>query len=451
MKLTCIDTFSGIGGISLGLRDFITTIQYCEWDSYCQQVLLERMSEGRIDRAPIHNDIKNLYISPAIKPNMLCGGFPCQDISSIGLQKGITEGERSSMFYHMMRIVDECPTISIVFLENVANILSVGMKEVVEELTKRHFNFQWMLLSAADQGAPHVRNRWFCLASKANQPLPDITLPSNLTPPNIWQTEPLTRITFKPSIKEDASYDPQWINRCHTLGNSVVPSVVREAFITLYKNAMKWQNITECFGDYAVDISPTTQIFPESGLVYGNKLYYLPKKLSTTKPHSIPITIFKDDKLQTLMNFPTPRRGITHPSSLTDRSIRDLPTILVYSEQNNEYLKQANLKRHDKLHTQILPNINYIEWMMGYEANWTKIINSTKKQDTSKEIEEQNNIQPIEKKPNRLNGMHVLMREMVGKDVKTVAERWRGLSTEEKEVYSRKAKSLLMSSQTTLN
>lgn len=199
MIMDYIDVFSGIGGISLALKGYVNTVLYCEQNAYCQAVLTERMKQGTLDKAPIHPDIKTLYMPNGSKPRMIGGGFPCQDISGIGLQKGIEEGERSSLFFEIMRIVDECKSIDFVFLENVANISKCGMKEVVTELKKRGFNFQWLTRSASSMGAPHVRSRWFCLAIREGCVFPDLDLEEldADTPDFDWSKEPCPRSTFE--------------------------------------------------------------------------------------------------------------------------------------------------------------------------------------------------------------------------------------------------------------
>jgi len=151
--MLAVDVFSGTGGISLALRGLVHTLQYCEINPYCQAVLSQRMKEGKLDKAPIHADISTLHISPLTSPNMIVGGFPCQDISSMGLQNGIAEGTRSGLFLEIMRIVDECPSIHAVFLENVHNILKCGIQEVITELAARGFHFQWTTRSAGSMGA----------------------------------------------------------------------------------------------------------------------------------------------------------------------------------------------------------------------------------------------------------------------------------------------------------
>ncbi len=93
----------------------------------CQHVPVKRMKTGDLHKAPIHGDIKTLHVSTVNPPNMLCGGVPCTDISSIGLQKGINDETSSGLFLEMVRIIDDTPSIDILFLENVSNIIKCGM------------------------------------------------------------------------------------------------------------------------------------------------------------------------------------------------------------------------------------------------------------------------------------------------------------------------------------
>lgn len=425
MKLTCIDTFSGIGGIALGLRDFVSPLLYCDVDPYCQSVLLERMKDGDLDKAPIHNDIKNLYISEHMNPDMICGGFPCQDISTIGLRKGIVNGNMSNMFYEIMRIVDECPSIQYIFLENVSNILNCGMKEVVDECTKRGFNLQWLVKSARSMGAPHLRERWFCLACKPGADLSSLCLePDDM---NVWTKEPHKRVTFKPDIKEDNSYDPNWVTRCQTLGNTAVPCVVRAAFVELARASHKWSEIGALFQEYSTNLYDMTYPFPESGLIYNSSFYSIPsRKLHKDKKHHVSITI-NDDK--TLDNFPTPRRGVNHAATLTERTMRDLPTVLVQCKESLDYVHDHDVVSFDKITDVVIPNVNYIEWMMGFPKDWTKV-NTIKEKKGTKTVK------------NNLNGYHIFIKETHKGDVKSGASKWRELSIEEKKVYSTRAREL---------
>lgn len=165
--LNGLDLFSGIGGMSLALSEWVRPIAYCEIDDYCRGVLLSRISTEDLESAPIWDDIRT-FKCPILKGavDIIYGGFPCQDISVAGNGKGLA-GERSGLFFEIMRLAEEIqPTF--IFLENVPNICSKGGLRVVREIAERGYDCRWCTLSAAEVGAPHRRERWFLLAYANN-------------------------------------------------------------------------------------------------------------------------------------------------------------------------------------------------------------------------------------------------------------------------------------------
>ena len=431
------DLFSGIGGISLALKGIVRTVLYCEWDKYCQQVLSARMKTGQLESAPIHSDIRNLHFGSGFTPMMIGGGFPCQDISLSGLQKGILDGDRSGLFYEILRIIDESPSIQYIFLENVANIVKCGMKEVVDELAiKRKWSLQWTMKSAGGSGAPHFRNRWFCIGVRPGAQPPQ---PLALDTPHqfSWkpENEPEARVSFKPVAKHDPSYDDAWIQRCQALGNSVVPCVVREAFLELWKTACNTQKIFDCLGSYATNVETLEYPYPEKGTIFNGKFLGLPPT-ATSKRTFIEITGPSGNKIG---SFPTPRRGITHASMVTERSMHDLPTVLINSKEAIDYIKReipANQEIPEKLMSIVIPNVNYIEWMMGYQKDWTRLPPTNHIQKPVKPVTTTTHHK------SRRNGMHMFMHENPGKDVKTIAIMWRALEKETKAKYTALAKQI---------
>ena len=161
-KMASLDLFSGIGGITIALEDWCEPAAYCEIEKFPQQVLLSRMSEGQLPAAPIFTDVTKLKGKMLPKIDIICGGFPCQDISSAGLGKGMA-GERSSLFYQIMRLAGELSP-RFIFLENVAAIKSRGLPEVGSVLSKAGYDCRWLMVKASELGAKHSRERWFCLA-----------------------------------------------------------------------------------------------------------------------------------------------------------------------------------------------------------------------------------------------------------------------------------------------
>ena len=457
-----IDVFSGIGGIGKALAPFVKPLLYCEWDKYCQQVLTARMRSNHIDRAPIHSDIKSLHLSPHMKPKMIGGGFPCQDISTAGQQVGMA-GNRSSLFFEIMRLVDESPSISHVFLENVANIVKCGMAEVVQELRKRGFNIVWTTRSAASLGAPHQRSRWFCLASKGTEQIDLGDYSETASDHAYWANEWPTRITLKGN-KDDVTWDPNWIARSHCLGNTVVPCVVRAAFLELVGITNRLAMVTDAMAPYASSADDLCYPFPEAGIVNGCTFVPLPcHKQQGTHTALVDITVVgAEGKLIKMCNYPTLRRGITHPSNVTERSLHDLPTVLCNTTIALAQLRGLLGVTPERLQGLVVPNVQYLEWLMGYPADWTKIDvpvsvdNVTVVQKASDEISYDDQIVATSKKRIRTrtvvsntrpkNGMHVFIKDNPGKDVRQIAILWRELPEETKTAYKATARMNAMAS-----
>jgi len=157
-----LDLFSGIGGISIALEPWVRTIAYCEQDRFAQSVLLSRISEGKLHRAPIWDDVQTLRGDMLPPIDIIFGGFPCQDISVAGNGEGLA-GKRSGLFYEIVRLTKEIRP-SFVFLENVPAIRTRGLEQVIKAFTEIGYDCRWTCITAASLGAPHKRERWFLLA-----------------------------------------------------------------------------------------------------------------------------------------------------------------------------------------------------------------------------------------------------------------------------------------------
>lgn len=158
-----LDLFSGIGGLTIALQEWVKPIAYCENDRYAQGVLLSRMSEGELPIAPIWDDAKTLKGKHLpVKPDIIIAGFPCQDISVAGVGRGLA-GKRSGLFFEIIRLANEIRP-QFIFLENVSGITTQGGWEASTALSEIRYDCRWGMLSAYDMGAPHIRERWFCLA-----------------------------------------------------------------------------------------------------------------------------------------------------------------------------------------------------------------------------------------------------------------------------------------------
>jgi site-specific DNA-cytosine methylase len=158
--LRLLDTFSGIGGFSYAAERIVggyKTIAFVEREPFCQKILRKHWPD-----VPIHDDITTFSPAPG-SADVVCGGFPCQDISAAGKQAGIKEGTRSGLFYELMRVV-RLVGPQYVVLENVAAITSNGLDTVLGTLAEAGFDAEWACIPAADVGACHRRDRWWCVA-----------------------------------------------------------------------------------------------------------------------------------------------------------------------------------------------------------------------------------------------------------------------------------------------
>lgn len=159
--ITIGSCFSGIGGLELGLERSIPgskVIWQCEQNTFCQQVLKKHWPEARL-----YNDIRTMSTQDVERPTILCGGFPCQDISLAGKGEGI-HGKKSGLWHHMLALISRILP-RIVVLENVSAITFRGGRDVVGSLTELGYSCEWgVIRSGSTFGAPHRRARWFCVA-----------------------------------------------------------------------------------------------------------------------------------------------------------------------------------------------------------------------------------------------------------------------------------------------
>jgi DNA (cytosine-5)-methyltransferase 1 len=165
MTLRLLDTFSGIGGFSYAAERIVggfETVAFVEREPYCQQILGKHWPN-----VPIHNDITTFNSKP-YSADVVCGGFPCQDISLAGKQAGIKEGTRSGLFYELMRVVCMVRPQYVV-LENVSAIISNGLDTVLGELAEAGFDAEWACIPASAVGACHQRDRWWLVAYPTGQ------------------------------------------------------------------------------------------------------------------------------------------------------------------------------------------------------------------------------------------------------------------------------------------
>lgn len=161
--LRVLDLFSGIGGFTLGLERTggFETVAFCEIDPFCRKVLAKHWPQVRQ-----YEDVRTLSAETlrrdGIAVDVICGGFPCQDISYAGTGAGLA-GERSGLWFEYARLIGELGP-QLVLVENVSALLDRGMGDVLGTLSDLRFDAEWDTITACSVGHAHMRPRVFIVA-----------------------------------------------------------------------------------------------------------------------------------------------------------------------------------------------------------------------------------------------------------------------------------------------
>ena len=156
--LTIGSLFSGIGGLELGLeRAGLGPVKWqAESDPFAREILARHWPEARR-----YEDVRDVD-RDAARVDVVCGGFPCQDLSLAGNGAGL-EGERSGLWTELVRVARVVGCRYLV-VENVSALLVRGLGTVLGALSEGGFDAAWDCVPAAAVGAPHRRDRIFLLA-----------------------------------------------------------------------------------------------------------------------------------------------------------------------------------------------------------------------------------------------------------------------------------------------
>lgn len=230
--LNVLDLFSGIGGFSLGLERTggFQTVAFCEFDEAAQKVLKKHWPN-----VPIHKDVRGLTKADLPFPiHVICGGFPCQDISLIGNRKGII-GERSGLWSEYKRLIEETkPQYAII--ENVSALRYNGLTLVLQDLCQIGYSAEFHCIPASAVGAPHQRDRLWIVAYPDNSGLeghtrhedtrgePDAS-GSIATQSLLRRTDAFPWWSVEPAIRRVVDGVPNRVDRLKQLGNAVVPQI----------------------------------------------------------------------------------------------------------------------------------------------------------------------------------------------------------------------------------
>jgi DNA (cytosine-5)-methyltransferase 1 len=230
MTLTVGSLFSGIGGLDLGLeRAGMRVIWQSEIDSFACKVLKKHWPN-----VPNLGDIKEIDWNNCERPDVICGGYPCQPFSTAGKRQG-TDDPRHLWPWVREAISELRPRYAI--MENVRGHLTMGGLAVIGELASIGYDAEWRVVSAASVGANHRRDRLFIVAYPDSERLErssrfqkgnEESCRSNVFGSNTqrnkgwqgwewWQSEPeLGRVAYGV---------PDRVDRLKGLGNAVVPQV----------------------------------------------------------------------------------------------------------------------------------------------------------------------------------------------------------------------------------
>jgi DNA (cytosine-5)-methyltransferase 1 len=162
VSLTVGSLFSGIGGLDLGLeRAGMNVIWQSEIDPYASRVLAKHWPE-----VPNYGNIKNIRWRDVVRPDVICGGYPCQPFSTAGKRQG-TDDPRHLWPWVREAISELRPQYAI--LENVRGHVSLGLSTVLGEMASIGYDAEWQIVSAASVGAPHRRDRVIIVAYPCEQ------------------------------------------------------------------------------------------------------------------------------------------------------------------------------------------------------------------------------------------------------------------------------------------
>ena len=169
-----LDLFAGIGGFALAAYNAGLKFDMHLFSEINREVI--RIYQSRFPDAQNLGDIRNIRKEDLPDGEyVICGGFPCQDISIAGRGAGLG-GTKSQLWFEMLRVI--ClvrPMLAVV--ENVSALLVRGLDTVLGGLAENGFDAEWQTLSAREVGAPHKRERIWIVAYPHSQRRENATLP----------------------------------------------------------------------------------------------------------------------------------------------------------------------------------------------------------------------------------------------------------------------------------
>lgn len=160
--------FSGIGGLDLGLEQAgMKTVWQVEYDDWAR---------GKLDENFPHTekfkDVRDVGKHNLRAVDLICGGFPCQDLSTLKIAREGLDGKRSGLWSEYFRIICELRPRYVV-IENVTALIADGLSRLLCDLTSIGYDAEWQTLRASSVGLPTRRIRLFVIAyPKSDRSIP---------------------------------------------------------------------------------------------------------------------------------------------------------------------------------------------------------------------------------------------------------------------------------------
>jgi DNA (cytosine-5)-methyltransferase 1 len=238
--LNVLDLFSGIGCFSLGLeRAGMRTVAFCEIDTFCRRVLTKHWPN-----IPRYDDVRSLTVerleADGIRADVICGGFPCQNVSiastSHGGHTGLDGGQSGLWFQYARLIGGIKPKAAII--ENVDRLAGNGLDRVLRSLAAIGYDAQWDTIPGWFVGAPQRRKRIWIVAYPAGERMEGLF--EGVRARAVGQGWPgsaphlldIAKSAFggdnrfpQPLLRGVDDRPADWVDRLHALGNAVLPAI----------------------------------------------------------------------------------------------------------------------------------------------------------------------------------------------------------------------------------
>ena len=260
--LRTLSLCTGYGGIEIGLSRIgvhCKPVAYVEIEAYAVENLASKIEARQMDPAPIWSDVTTFDFERFRGcVDFIVGGYPCQPFAKCGRRDGAND-ERHLWPYIANGIRILRPRL--VFFENVEGHVSMGLRDVLSDLAGMDYRTTFGLFSAAECGAPHIRQRVFVLGNadgarlegwnggNVSQRLRErFARSSNSWPARRGQNQfkwkrPRKTVGGLGRTVDGRSDELDRIDRLRLLGNGVVPDVAALAFVTLYNELLEYESL----------------------------------------------------------------------------------------------------------------------------------------------------------------------------------------------------------------